>query len=317
MNMDNTLGALYLGVMWICDGTLGAATLQMYYYYDRFINDRLWIKLLVLITWLWDTVQQALLIYAGYVYLVTNYNNPNSVYNIALTLKVAIVFNFQVILFVQLYLLYRVWILSKGKLWLVIGISASILLEFILTTYFHVDDFKSRTFPELMSSSSWIAKLSLSINTITDILFTVSLIVLLQRSKTGFRGSNGIITKLTVFAINTGLLTSILAIAVIITMQIYPYALIYLALYCCSSKLYTNTLLATLNFRMITERVAEVQLSMNTELTVLDRIPRKVNEARVQRMLGNRGVKSAIRVETDIILGEDDISFNETNNSKV
>ena len=81
----------------------------------------------------------------------------------------------------------------------------------------HFSSFKSRTFPELMSSSSWIAKLSLSINTITDILFTVSLIVLLQRSKTGFRGSNGIITKLTVFAINTGLLTSILAIVVIIT----------------------------------------------------------------------------------------------------
>ena len=38
--------------------------------------------------WSLDTVHQALLIHASYVYLVINYNNPSSVYDIAPTLKV-------------------------------------------------------------------------------------------------------------------------------------------------------------------------------------------------------------------------------------
>ncbi|KAI0731470.1 hypothetical protein C8Q72DRAFT_228450 [Fomitopsis betulina] len=63
--------------------------------------------------------------------------------------------------------------------------------------------------------------------------------------------TDSLIDKLTYWTINNGLLTSVVGLAVIITFVTMPYNMIYVALHPLLSKLYANSLLATLNFRSI------------------------------------------------------------------
>ena len=77
-------------------------------------------------------------------------------------------------------------------------------------------------------SLDWLLKLTNSINAVTDILITATLIALLHRSRTGFRRSDNMINRLILFTVNTGALTSILAIIIVIMVCIDRYILIIL-----------------------------------------------------------------------------------------
>ncbi|KAH0831946.1 hypothetical protein J3R83DRAFT_12832 [Lanmaoa asiatica] len=82
-----------------------------------------------------------------------------------------------------------------------------------------------------------------------DVLITVFLCFTLQISRTGFQKSDTLITKLILFSINTGFLTSLCALASLVCISVWPHMWIYIAFYFCIGRLYCNTLLATLNAR--------------------------------------------------------------------
>ncbi|KAF5369787.1 hypothetical protein D9758_001371 [Tetrapyrgos nigripes] len=110
--------------------------------------------------------------------------------------------------------------------------------------------------------------LSMTVNVlgaVADVIIAAGLFYFLHRSRTGFRKSDTIISKLIVFSVSTGLLTSICAIASLLSILIWGQTLIYVAFYfslgrCLSfspkfdvfadkKKVYSNSLLATLNAR--------------------------------------------------------------------
>ncbi|KAG6879188.1 hypothetical protein C0992_004491, partial [Termitomyces sp. T32_za158] len=71
--------------------------------------------------------------------------------------------------------------------------------------------------------------------------------------------SDTIINRLMLFIVNTGLLTSLFAMATLISLVISPLTLIYATFYFCIGRLYTNSFLATLNARKaITGQVDDV-----------------------------------------------------------
>ncbi|PAV15923.1 hypothetical protein PNOK_0878100 [Pyrrhoderma noxium] len=306
VKVDNSLGALYLGVT-LAMSLWGIATIQTYYYYDRYVKDALWLKLFVFLVWALDTVHQALILHAGYVYLITNYANPTFIANIVITLEVMVVISGLVCLIVQSFLLFRVWMLSGKKIWLVSFLASFVILEFVLTTFFFYKGVRMESFIDLLSLD-WLLKLTNSINAVTDILITATLIALLHRSRTGFRRSDNMINRLILFTVNTGALTSILAIIIVIMIQLYPTTLIYVAFYCCISRFYTNTLLATLNARRVTDTGTDIQASVS------DNIPNFQHDTRGTKRSLNR---MAIRVETETSHRADNISLDELTTSKV
>ncbi|KAL0949179.1 hypothetical protein HGRIS_009257 [Hohenbuehelia grisea] len=97
-----------------------------------------------------------------------------------------------------------------------------------------------------------LKSLSMTVNVLAavgDALIAGSLVYLLQRSRTGFRKSDTMISKLTMFTVNTGLLTSICATASLISILLWGNTFIYIAFYFNLGRLYSNSLLATLNAR--------------------------------------------------------------------
>ncbi|KLO12346.1 hypothetical protein SCHPADRAFT_905150 [Schizopora paradoxa] len=248
--LDNTMGALYVGVL-LAMGLWGVSSLQMYYYFNRYSKDDYRLKLLVVLVWLLDTAHQALISHTAYSYLITNYANPVYLGHIVRSLVVMVQFSAFICLAVQLFLVQRVWALSHRNIPVTVILLLLVTGEFISTTLYFARAIQFELFSELPE----IFNISRSINILgaaSDVAIALTLIFLLQRSRTGFSRSETIITKLVIFTINTGLLTSGCAVMSLITITVFPNNFIYITFFVLISKLYTNTLFATLNARKST-----------------------------------------------------------------
>ncbi|EDR07339.1 uncharacterized protein LACBIDRAFT_294515 [Laccaria bicolor S238N-H82] len=156
-------------------------------------------------------------------------------------------------LLVQSFLTARIWILSDRNIWLtgvigvlVVGEFGSILGSFQLSTLFYSAHSKNST------SVYDHFTLSITVNALAaagDILIAGTLCTLLHLSRTGIHRSDTIYTKLIVFSLNTGLLTSLCAVASLVSILAAGNTFIYIAFFFCMGRLYTNSLLATLNAR--------------------------------------------------------------------
>ncbi|TFK24550.1 hypothetical protein FA15DRAFT_704533 [Coprinopsis marcescibilis] len=105
-----------------------------------------------------------------------------------------------------------------------------------------------KTFTELAE----LEALSIAVNALAaagDVLIAVTLCIILHFSRTGFSKSDTMINKLILFSVNTGMLTSICAVGSLISITVAGNTFFYIAFFFCIGRLYTNSLLATLNAR--------------------------------------------------------------------
>ncbi|TFK59793.1 hypothetical protein BDN72DRAFT_738181, partial [Pluteus cervinus] len=94
--------------------------------------------------------------------------------------------------------------------------------------------------------------LSMTVNVLaatTDVVIAGALFYYLHSRRTGFKGSDTIISKLITYTVSTGALTSLCAIASLLTIIVWGDTLIYVACYFSIGRLYSNTILVTLNAR--------------------------------------------------------------------
>ncbi|KAH9897754.1 hypothetical protein C8Q73DRAFT_787993 [Cubamyces lactineus] len=245
--LDGTMGPLLIGVI-ICAVFYGVSLSQMYYYYTRYPRDPLYLKVLVAAVWTTDTIHQILISHSIYWYLVTNYGSPVTVGLLSPTIIVEVFFQAFTGLFVQSFFAARVWKLSGRKLYLVIPVLALIAAEFAVAMAYAIKATHFQTFLDLGK----IKALSISINAFAaagDVCIAAILCTILQVSKTGFEKSNLLINRLIIFSVNTGLLTSICACMSLITILSLPNTFVYICFFFLIGRLYSNSLMATLNAR--------------------------------------------------------------------
>ncbi|KAJ3723379.1 hypothetical protein C8R42DRAFT_666072 [Lentinula raphanica] len=123
-----------------------------------------------------------------------------------------------------------------------------VLGEFACSVAFTISSLKLVTWEDLTQLKS----LSMTVNVlgaVADVLIAAGLFYFLHRSRTGFKKSDTMISKLIMFTVSTGLLTSICAVASLLSILIWGKTLIYVAFYFSLGRLYSNSLLATLNAR--------------------------------------------------------------------
>ncbi|KAJ8515890.1 hypothetical protein ONZ45_g6753 [Pleurotus djamor] len=246
LRLDDTLGAAFVGV--ICAAVLHGVSLVQAWYYATHQNDGWLIKSLVTFVMIFDTIHQALISHTVYSYLVTNYGNPQQLGYLVWSLLVEVLFNGFTAFLVQSFLTMRVWRLSGRNLWLTIPVCALVLGEFACVIAFTAKSLHLKTYIELAS----LKELSITVNALAaagDVLIAVILCTLLHRSRTGFQRSDTMINKLIIFAVNTGVLTSLCAVASLISIVVAGNTFLYIAFFFCIGRLYSNSLLATLNAR--------------------------------------------------------------------
>ncbi|THH08474.1 hypothetical protein EW145_g2679 [Phellinidium pouzarii] len=191
---------------------------------------------------LMDTLHSILITHTCYYYLISNYFDPPKLLDGVWSLRISITLTGFIITIAHVFFSRRIHLFSKS-LWIPIAIMAisTVRLAFaIATTVVSFDEFTFIKF----QGFTWLVCLTLGLDMISDIMITVSLCWFLQRSKTGFEKTDSVIDKLLLYAINTGLLTILFNIAVLICAGIMPDNLIFIGMFFIISKLYTNNLLA-------------------------------------------------------------------------
>ncbi|KAJ3744020.1 hypothetical protein DFH05DRAFT_1615203 [Lentinula detonsa] len=247
-SLNDTMGAAFVG-MAVAGFLLGLSFLQAYIYFSE-QNDTLVVRSLVGLVVSFDFVHQALISHTVYYYLILNYGDPSALGSVVWSLLAEVIFNGFTAFCVQSFLTWKIWRLSNSNMWVTGVVAALVLAEFGCVIAFGIIALvRVRTFAELATD---LKGLSITVNALAaagDVLIAAILTWLLQTSKTGFQRSDTMLNKLTIFAVNTGALTSLFAVASLISILAAPNTFIYITFFFCMGRLYTNSLLASLNAR--------------------------------------------------------------------
>jgi len=246
----------------------GVTCVQALYYYTH-QNDGWYLQLSVTAVVIFDTIHQALITHTVYTYTITDWGNPDQLQLIVWSLLVEVIFTGLTALIVQGFLTMRIWRLSNRNIYIT-GTSVILIIGGFVTLIVYVA--RALQFVTL-SSLERVKGESISVNVLgaaADLFIAGMLCSLLNVSRTGFRRSDAIINRLILFTVNTGLLTSLCALASLISILAAPNTYIYIAFFFCLGRLYTNSLLASLNARKVLARVNNRSSEGTTSLSLRD-----------------------------------------------
>ncbi|KAF8966590.1 hypothetical protein BDZ97DRAFT_1938450 [Flammula alnicola] len=243
---DLVIGVLLVG-LFFNTYLYGLVTYQFFVYHNTKFNDRLWIRAIVGGLFVLDTVHSGVAVYAAWDMCVTNYNNPASLEFITWTIPFTAVATALAALVTQFFLGHRVLMLTKSKL-LVAFIGMLSVLGFFFAVYAGIYSGILRDVAKFGVLGPFVT-CWLVFQTSADILITVVLAIALSRSRTGFRRTDTIINRIIRGAVQTGLFASVFALADLYSFQMHRNTNVYAMFVYPLGRIYTNTLLDTLNAR--------------------------------------------------------------------
>jgi len=205
-------------------------------------------KSLVILVYISDTVSQALMVQVAYVYLITNYANPLFLTKLVSTLLPIMLMTAILSLGVQSFFIMRIWRLSKKNIWVTGFVMAISLAQFFSNIAFYGVAHGYTDFAQLVPKTDFMHVIN-ALMAASDATIAIVLSFLLHTSRSGFRKTDTIINRLIMFTVNTGVLTGVCAVLTLITNIAFPNTFIYMIFYILVARVYTNSLLATLNSR--------------------------------------------------------------------
>ncbi|KAF8194639.1 hypothetical protein BJ912DRAFT_178293 [Pholiota molesta] len=288
--LDNTLGAAFIGLI-VASILHGVSIIQTWYYFGH-QSDPWTIKLLVGAVMAFDTIHQVLITHTVYAYTISNWGNPLILDKIVWSMLVEVIFNGFTALLVQSFLAMRVWRLSNRKKVLIGVVGVLVLGEFACVVAYTYMALHLETYVQLAK----LKTLSILVNALAaagDVLIAATLCALLHCSRTGFQRSDTMINKLIIFSVNTGVLTSLCAIASLISIACAGNTFLYIGFFFCIGRLYTNSLLATLNARKMIRNSGNGIHSTSEHLTMSMRDLTKAGP-----MASRRPTNISIKIDT-------------------
>ncbi|KAI0648789.1 hypothetical protein C8Q79DRAFT_471392 [Trametes meyenii] len=247
--LDDTVGAWFIATF--VGVTLYGITLQQAFrYYRLYPSDSTNLKGLVVVLLVFETFHTLLCAHVCYVYLNTKLFNPLAVGTssgpwalqtlpLAAGAVIFVAHGFfarRIYLFGSRYraLLAIAIVLIFGEL----GFSAAASAKAYELT--NITDF---------AKAIWLISTATAMTAVTDVFLSGVLIVSLHQSRTGYKTTDSLINTLMLYAIGTGLVTSISVLFSFIFSVAHPSKEIYAAFSMGGTKLYANTVFVALNSR--------------------------------------------------------------------
>ncbi|KAG2053468.1 hypothetical protein BDR06DRAFT_956527 [Suillus hirtellus] len=278
-HLGNTFGALFIGVIFAAI-LFGLSNIQAFVYFQSHKGTKvLFPKLAVVSLWIFDALHLFLIVHCVYYYLVVHYADISILTEMVWSFKLQIVIDVVIVYGVHLLYFHRICIFSKGRsrvLPIAVGViiisGSGVGIALIWALY------QCHMFSDLIKIE-WAIFMSLGTIAFVDFVIASSLCYLLAISRTGFSNTDSMITMLMAYIINTGCLTSMCSLSVIITCAVMPYNFIFIGIDFLVAKLYVNSFLALLNARYFLEPATETDRS--AEVHVRHNIYRPLAEVNV------------------------------------
>ncbi|KAG2009415.1 hypothetical protein CC2G_012357 [Coprinopsis cinerea AmutBmut pab1-1] len=249
--LQSSIGAVQIGSLFSVF-LFGIETLQTHLYYQQFPEDAIHLKIMVGFIWLVELAHTFCVSAEIYRLTIIEYGQILKLLSGYFPyLAASTCLSTVVTLIAHVFFSGRIWRVMP-KPWNFIGAFFFVvaIIRFIGSMVVGVEAVKGDDIVEYSKKWGWLAMAVLIAGAIIDIGLSSSLVIYLysQRRKV-FSRSTQLIDKLVQFAVCTGLLPSLTAIALVIAFNIEDRSMVWVAIYTCLAKLYSNSVLAALNTR--------------------------------------------------------------------
>ncbi|KAJ7191266.1 hypothetical protein GGX14DRAFT_528867 [Mycena pura] len=255
--LDNTLGALFLGVV-ISSILFGVSSLQVYYYYHYYPRDSVLHRISVGVLWILDALHLSLAIFSSYHYGVRGFGHLAGLLTIIgyVCRDVTADPTHTDALPVSLYA-YRVWLLG-GYHHGVLGylVAGMVLAGFAIGIVVTVKTYSITSFLQT-PAIAWAVEASLAASSTIDIILSGAMCYYLRKSKGTGLALNSRISALMQYTLSCGVFTSACSVTGLFTFILMPNNLVYLALTFLLTRLYINSFMAMMNARQRQRRGAD------------------------------------------------------------
>ncbi|KAF8189355.1 hypothetical protein BJ912DRAFT_379267 [Pholiota molesta] len=248
VDLNNTIGALQIGSLF---GVFlfGIVSLQTFNYYSTYADDGWANKAMVAVVWLLEIGHTLGINYEVYHATIILYGQPWQLVRFP-GIGAATVLGGGITLITQTFFALRILKLLPRP-WHHIGLVCIIIssLRFIASIYLTVEGIILPSIELYREKCKWIVSGVFISSAVVDIVIAVSMLYYLSRQRKQVKRISRLLDRLVTYTIRSGLLTSIAAIAVILTFQLMPDNFIWLGVYTFVAKLYSNSFLSALNAR--------------------------------------------------------------------
>ncbi|KAJ7778222.1 hypothetical protein B0H16DRAFT_1711749 [Mycena metata] len=247
-NSHTTLGAYELGVL-ASFILFGVTTTQVYIYYTRFPHDSSTVKFLVAFVWACEMAHAICIGATLYSMTVVDFGRPELLLLIPRSLATAVIFSGIVGACVQVFFAYRIYGVSNSLYipclsWF---LSFCRLLGSIMGCVY---GFTTKTIPEYEVEWAWLLNSLWSVAAGNDLLIAGTLVYWLYRRRPeGDQRTVALIDKLVAWTMETGVVTSAAGLLTLICFVTMKSNYIWIAFFVVVARLYSNSLLASLNSR--------------------------------------------------------------------
>ncbi|KAF7968444.1 hypothetical protein HWV62_30567 [Athelia sp. TMB] len=219
--LDLSLGALEVGVL-ISVFLYGVTTVQTYCYYSGTAKDRCKVT-------------------------VSYYGVPAAIGAGDWTLNLSGFFDGLSGALVQSFFAHRIYVLSRR--WYITFLSWALsLIACTATLAITILSFKL-SIAEFAIKYIWLVKASLALLLVVDVLNTTALCYYLRSERTGYSNTDSIMNKLFLWTLETGMITSCGGLIMLVFIFTTSSTTLWICVSIFYAKLYSNSLLATLNSR--------------------------------------------------------------------
>ncbi|CAL1703792.1 unnamed protein product [Somion occarium] len=217
----------------------GVTSAQAYVYMLNSKNDPRWMKALAASIWILETAHSAFVLRQLYYMVILSFGDYDAIGRIDWSLALMTLAEILIILLVEGYYIWRIWILSN-KSRILTGLLIVLLccrLGFTLCTGIYT--LLTGTWVKFQGSfgPNFVVLMTNSFSAIIDGVIAISMIVLLRRSQMGFNYKmDGVLRWIMAYTVNIGAISIIVSIVIAITYQTLKENLIFAGLVVLTGK---------------------------------------------------------------------------------
>ncbi|KAI0647868.1 hypothetical protein C8Q79DRAFT_536157 [Trametes meyenii] len=269
LGLGDSFGVMLLSTI-IAAAMYGLTVLQTLFYYEKFPKDSWMLKTTVAIVWILDTVTIVLDSHAIYYYLIVNFNNPSALLNQVWSVQVEILVTFSAVVIVQLFFVVRIYQLRPYAWYIPLAMATIAVASYALIIVIFSQVFHHTAWSDVQSSAvnnplvvNWVLGL------VVDTSITIVLCWYLWSEKVYVRHkTHRMLNRIIIFSVNRGAIAAGTQLLSFLLKFVWPQKLVWLAFHNVLSKVYANSMLATLNSRVAFRSMMSGNDLDGTELTM-------------------------------------------------
>ncbi|KAG1722899.1 hypothetical protein EDB19DRAFT_1916402 [Suillus lakei] len=250
------VGPVVLGSL-VDAGLFGCLIIQTYVYYANFANDHRAIKLTVAAVFAMQIAHMICVSSTLWNTAVSSYDDSLKLQILPLGADATILFTGITGALVESYFAFRLWKLSKRLPLVLLSLVFCVIAQ-VVSLVITVKAFNMTSVTAFEIDQNTPITLSLTSRVLCDLILTLSIAWYLRKQRT-----TSTIDRLVLWTIETGLITSLVAVLVMSFFLAMKQNYIWLGIYTTLATVNANSFLASLNGRLILRSVVNESLHMN------------------------------------------------------